>query len=475
MRHPITTHVTLLVLIWVLSFGSSWAGGAAQLSDVRASQLQDLAQLRRYVALDAAYSSQQRERALQAISESEGGAGMWTQADFELQVARVVALADNGHSSIWSGSRSGRMNRLPVRLILLADGVFVVRAKGFGVPTLGMRVDAIDGIATARILKQLSVYKGGPINLRNHDGISLLESPQLLHAAGIARLEHQVTVTVSRQNSPRDVVLPALPPDAGAPQVTRLRYLSAQRLHREGDEWQSALAGRPEPLWLREPDQAFRLVPLPALAAVYLQLKVNTDAEDGEQIGVFLARARAAIAQGRPQNIILDMRFNGGGDYTKTASFMSDLSRMISADGKVFVITHASTFSAAITSVGFAKQSAPGRVVIVGEPCGDRLIFYGEPRSFTLPNSGIGMSYATGLHDYRHGCRWFGPCYWVNWIYPITVPTLDPEISAPLSFAMIVAGIDPAMEAIASALRRGVPVHVAFSAESGSNDGNQVQ
>jgi hypothetical protein len=63
----------------------------------------------------------------------------------------------------------------------------------------------------------------------------------------------------------------------------------------------------------------------------------------------------------------------------------------------------------------------------------------------------------------------------VNWIYPITVPTLDPEISAPLSFAMIVAGIDPAMEAIASALRRGVPVHVAFSAESGSNDGNQVQ
>jgi hypothetical protein len=468
MRHPITAPVTLLVLIWVLGAGSSWAGGPAQPSDVRASQLQDLAQLRRYVALDAAYSSQQRELALQGISESEGGAGMWSQADFELQVARVVALADNGHSTIWSGPRSGRMNRLPVRLMLFADGVFVLRAKGSGVATLGMRVDAIDGIATPRILQKLAVYKGGPANLRNHDNISLLESPQLLHAAGIAQLEHRVTLTVSRQNTSREVVLQALPPDAGEPDVTRLRYLSAQRLRNEGDEWQSALAGRAVPLWLKEPDQAFRLVPVPALAAVYLQLKVNTDAEDGEQIGVFLARARAAIAQARPQNIILDMRFNGGGDYTKTASFMSGLARMTPAPGRVFVITHASTFSAAITSVGFAKQSAPGRVVIVGEPCGDRLIFYGEPRSFALPNSGIGMSYATGLHDYRHGCRWFGPCYWVNWIYPISVPTLDPEISAPLSFAMISAGSDPAMEAIAAALRR----QVAFNTQSGSNDSN---
>jgi len=248
-------------------------------------------------------------------------------------------------------------------------------------------------------------------------------------------------------------VLSALPPDPTEPSVNRLRYLAADRLSNESTD-SAALPNRPAPLWLQEPDRAFRLVPLPALAAIYMQLKTNTDAEDGERIHPFLTHARQSIAQAKPQNVILDMRFDGGGDYTKTASFMADLPGMIPDTGRVFVITHASTFSAGISSVGFVKQSAPGRVTLVGEPSGDRLVFYGEPRPLVLPNSGIGMSYATGLHDYLHGCRWFGPCYWVNWLFPISVPTLEPDLAAPLSFASIAAGRDPAMEAIARALRR---------------------
>jgi hypothetical protein len=419
---------------------------------LRASQLQDLSVLRRFLTLDAAYSDQQRARASQAISESEAGAGTWTAADFELHVARVVALADNGHSTVWTAARSGRMNRLPMRLLLLSDGLFVVRAKGPGVPALGMRVDAVDSIATADVLRRLRVYRGGPDNLRDHDNVSLLESPQLLHAAGIARSEHEVTLTVSGQGEARNLVLAALAPAPGEPRLQRLRHLSAERLSNENVEWQSAFQNQSAPLWLQQPDQAFRLVPLPALAAVYLQLKTNMDAEDGERIGAFLAQARRTIAEARPQNVILDMRFNGGGDYTKTAGFMADLPKTIPAEGRVFVITDAATFSAGISSVGFVKQSRPRQVTIVGEPIGDRLIFYGEPRDLTLPNSGIGMSYSTGLHDYRHGCRWFGPCYWVNWIFPIAVPSLDPELAAPLSFAAAAAGRDPAMEAISLAL-----------------------
>jgi hypothetical protein len=444
----------LLALFYAIGVSPSPAASeSTPPGEVRASQLQDLAQLRRDLTLDAAYSGEQRARASQLISESESRAGTWTPAAFELQVARVVALADNGHSTIWTRPRSGRMNRLPVRLILLADGVFVVRAKGPGVSALGMRVDAIDGSAIAQVLQRLSIYAGGRLNHRNHENVSVLESPQLLHAAGIARSEHQVTLTISNQDHARDIVLSALPPDPTEPSVNRLRYLAADRLSNESTD-SAALPNRPAPLWLQEPDRAFRLVPLPALAAIYMQLKTNTDAEDGERIHPFLTHARQSIAQAKPQNVILDMRFDGGGDYTKTASFMADLPGMIPDTGRVFVITHASTFSAGISSVGFVKQSAPGRVTLVGEPSGDRLVFYGEPRPLVLPNSGIGMSYATGLHDYLHGCRWFGPCYWVNWLFPISVPTLEPDLAAPLSFASIAAGRDPAMEAIARALRR---------------------
>lgn len=416
-------------------------------------QSADLAVLRRYVALDAAYSQVHRGQALQAIREAEQGAGKWSAAAFELHVARVAALADNGHSSVWGGSRSRRMNRLPVRLMLLADGVFVVRAKGAGVPALGLQVDALDGIAVAEVLQRLRPYRGGPDNLRDYANIDLLESPQLLQAAGIGRSDQEVTLTVGGPTHTAQLVLPALPPDPGAPPVQRLRYLSGEPIPQEGAQWLSAFNGTPTPLWLRQPEQAFRIESVPELSALYLQLKTNTDPEHGERIGAFLARAARAIAETRPRNLILDMRFNGGGDYTKTAAFMAQLPGMLPASGGVFVITHTTTFSAGISSVGFAKQASPWRVRVVGDPIGDRLVFYGEPRDMVLPSSGIGMSYATGLHDYLHGCRWFGPCYWVNWLYPIAVATLEPELAAPLSFESVKSGRDPALEAIGLALQ----------------------
>ena len=445
----------LLALICVLGFAPSWAADKSESpSGSRTSQLRDLELLRRYVALDAAYSDVQRSLALQAISESEVGAGKRSAAEFELQVARVVALADNGHSAVWGGPRSRRMNRLPVRLMLFADGVFIVRARAAGVTALGLRVNDLDGVPTADVLQRLRSYRGGPNNLRDYGNVDLLESPQLLQAAGIAQSDHELTLAVGNQMHAAKLVLSALPADPSEPPVRRLRYLSAEPLPNEGVEWRSAFHSQPAPLWLQQPDQAFRIVLVPELAAVYVQLKTNTDAEHGELIGSFLARAKRVIAETRPQNVILDMRFDGGGDYTKTAAFMSMLPTMIPGPGKVFVITHTTTFSAGISSVGFVKQASPQRVAIVGEPSGDRLVFYGEPRDLVLPNSGIGISYATGLHDYLHGCRWFGPCYWVNWFYPIAVATLEPQLVAPLSFELVASGRDPAMEAISIALQR---------------------
>jgi hypothetical protein len=346
------------------------------------------------------------------------------------------------------------MNRLPVRLVLFADGVFVVRAKGAGVTALGLRLNDLDGVPTPDVLQRLRAYRGGPNNLRDFGNVDLLESPQLLHAAGIGQSDQEVTLTVGDRMHAAKLLLSALPTDPSEPPVQRLRYLSAQPFPNEEADWHSAFHGQPAPLWLQQPDQAFRIAPVPELAALYLQLKTNTDAEHGQLIGTFLARAKRMLEESRPQNVILDMRFDGGGDYTKTAAFMSQLPTMIPDRGRVFVITHTTTFSAGITSVGFVKQASPQRVTIVGEPTGDRLVFYGEPRDLVLPNSGIGMSYATGLHDYLHGCRWFGRCYWVNWIYPIAVSTLNPELAAPLSFELVASGRDPAMEAISFALKR---------------------
>jgi hypothetical protein len=71
----------------------------------------------------------------------------------------------------------------------------------------------------------------------------------------------------------------------------------------------------------------------------------------------------------------------------------------------------------------------------------------------TLPNSGITIRFATGLHDYKNGCQWFGPCFWMNWVYSVAVDSLDPDIRAPLDGQALAEGRDPALEAVAAALR----------------------
>jgi hypothetical protein len=122
------------------------------------------------------------------------------------------------------------MNRLPVRLFLFADGVFVTVAKDAGLAALGRRVDAIDGLPAGDVVRKLRIYRGGRDNLRDYDDLSLLESPELLHAAGIARSSREVTLTVSDEDHSGDIRLFAQPPSAAAPDVQRHRYLTSQRV-----------------------------------------------------------------------------------------------------------------------------------------------------------------------------------------------------------------------------------------------------
>ncbi len=230
------------------------------------------------------------------------------------------------------------------------------------------------------------------------------------------------------------------------------RWIAAEPFPDEGDLTKAAGSSDQELMALQEPDKMFRIVPLAPLDALYIELRQNYSAKD-QSLPDFLKQAAAEIKSRKPKNILLDMRFNTGGNYMLSASFMKSLPKLV--DGRVFVLTSLSTFSAGITSVAFVKQAGGARTVIVGDNVGDREIFYAEGNNMKLPNSGLLIHYATGLHDYKNGCKWFGPCFWPNYLYPISVPSLTPDIEAPFTGSAIAAGRDPALEAIASSLAGG--------------------
>jgi hypothetical protein len=145
--------------------------------------------------------------------------------------------------------------------------------------------------------------------------------------------------------------------------------------------------------------------------------------------------------------LIVDLRFDGGGDLNTTRPLFEALPGMVPGDGRIFALTSGWTFSAGISSLGYMKAAGGAKVTIVGESIGDRLEFWAEGDIMELPVSKATLLYATERHNYMTGCP-ESDCHGsIRW-HPIRVPTLEPDIRTPLTHQEYREGRDPALEAV---------------------------
>jgi hypothetical protein len=427
-------------------------------ADAAAAQRQDLDYFRHYFELNRSYAPAAGEQALGLLAEAEARAGAFSPAQFDLAVSRMVALADNGHSRVHPGPLSRRYGRLPCRLYRFADGYRVLRARPACTGLLGARVLALDGHAVDEVAERMYPYFGGP---RNHyeqfAAVFFLESPALLHAAGLAEAPDRLELRAQLQDgSERTLTLAADPADADAPRVYSDRYLSPQRIEGEAADWTPLLPPDAAlPLFLRDYDTPFRTENLPQPGLYYVQLRSNAD-EPGHPIGAFVERVRREAAERQPSAIVLDLRLDQGGNFTKTASLMQDMATLAPSVRHVYVLTGAWTFSAGNLGLALVKTHGAGKVTVVGEPVGDRIRMWAEGGTLTLPNSKLAIGFATGLHDYRRPCTGEPGCFWILRFYPTQVESLEPDVRVPYTFDDYVHLRDPQLDAaVALALRGG--------------------
>jgi hypothetical protein len=85
-------------------------------------------------------------------------------------------------------------------------------------------------------------------------------------------------------------------------------------------------------------------------------------------------------------------------------------------------------------------------VTLIGEPPGDRIRLWAEGGSLKLPNSGLVIGFATGLHDYSKSCFGEHGCFWTMYLYPMHVQSLDTDIRLPYNFDDYVSLRDPVLE-----------------------------
>jgi len=414
---------------------------------------QDLDYLDKFPELDRSFDAKSRAAFHAGVAALKSRAGTLAVADLAMQASRLLALADNAHTNVRAPDRAAVINRVPLRFGWFAEGLFVVRAEAGFAPLLGAQVTGIDGVAPQDMLTRLKPYNGGPFERLRAYSPFLLESPDALHAVDSAMPQDHLNLALKLADGRSTRLdVPALPPQAKAPDVWSERELAPAPTGYPGD-WKTVLADDDKLPWvLRNPDDSVFWRTLDAGRGLYIHLW----AIDDDKHGPLADQLRLVLEGLKPGSLdyaVVDLRTDGGGSYPKAFDFAKALPSYLKRDGKLYLLTDNFTFSAAIVTLAWLKYYSDGRSVIVGEHAGDREEFWAEGSGFELPNSQLWMAFRTGYHDWEHGCYNWSRCFWLNVSYSVPAGKLGPDVTLPWKFSDYAADRDTALDYVLEAAR----------------------
>lgn len=139
------------------------------------------------------------------------------------------------------------------------------------------------------------------------------------------------------------------------------------------------------------------LNPARSFGGVLRLQRVPPDAE-------FQARApelRALLDSAGTSRLVIDLRSNGGGDFTRFRRHLLPLliaQRATAAEDGLYVLIGPGTFSAAMVNALDLKREEGA--VLVGLPTGQRPNTYREHGEIRLPNSGLRVSVSTAFYRF---------------------------------------------------------------------------
>ncbi len=416
------------------------------------ARLQDIDYLSKLTDYDRAFSEAARTAFTVKLSAMRETAEDMDDAEFYLNVAEAVALADNGHTNISAYPQYTNFSTIGVRLYSFKDGVFILDADAEKVDTLGRRVVSVEGIPIEDVQAALTKYRGGNQTWRMLHSLFLIESPQLLAASGYAKSPDQIELALASKtgetetfqfaglsaDNPDDLpwrsAWETLTPSSGAPHAASWSHVMSE----DGAAMPRYLTDTSNPLSYTLDGNGFYIRALPGFKAGDQSIK-------GAYKAILSEHAKASL-----DYLVVDFRIHDGGDYTKSMAFAKAAPKAVKDDGDIYLITGPNTFSAAIVTVAMLKYYAGDRGIIIGEQMGDRETFWAERGSrFGLPNSGYSINYATGYHDWEKGCKGEPYCFTMNEMHEVPAGLLAPEVTLPQDFESYRQGEDVVLEWIA--------------------------
>jgi len=371
----------------------------------------DFAKLYPRATFDAAIASLKAD--LPKISDDEIG----------LRLMQLMAIAHVAHNTAWTNG-GGFASGLPLSFYWYPDGLAVNAASQEYAEALGARVVKIGDNTPDQLLAKLAPYISYENDswLRNQATQFIRVEAELRHLDLIGPDGH-VVITLEKPGQPPFTLSVAF-----VHRSLKFRLIT-DVLH------------VPTPLAQSHPGQYYWYQYLDDSQTLYIQYN-KCENDPKLSFKDFTKQVLAEADAHALKRVVLDLRFNGGGDSSVIDPLQAGLDARSKSIGHLYVLIGPNTFSSAVLNaldlqhrLHVLESHRSLKATLVGEPTGGSQNIYGEVKQVQLPNSGIHVAYTIKFFGNQKAAPF----------------TPQPDISAPRTLADDLAGRDAALEAAIAA------------------------
>ena len=402
--------------------------------------------LDKFLARDRSFSPAARQQFRNAITELQKNADGKSDNQIIVEFAKAVALAKNAHTRLYLLRNRSELRRYPIRVWWFADGLYVVRTTPTYSELLGARVLRIAGRSVEQVKQAVAPLFAGNVSWVTYMSAYSMTSPDVLIGLGLIGADGRAEIEFTDRQGGRGkrqldpLIL------RRSDQPTESWWDLCPTRPRDDGSWLSALAATGLPLYLQNTERQYWSQYLPNERLFYVQFNRAGNAPGGDSLAEFGKHVLNELQSDAVKKIIVDVRFNTGGDLSIGRTFIEGLAAFAKNHKiKVYVIMGRATFSAGIYHAMQLRQLV--NATLVGEPMGDGLDFWSEGGNLPTPNSRLSLHYADRFHSMSSVERPELSQYLVT-DTDLSITNPMPDISVRMSARDYFSGRDPALKAV---------------------------
>lgn len=306
-----------------------------------------------------------------------------------VEVARLLALVGDGHTFAMPGFDLLRpttgFRKVPIRLAVFDEGLFVIRADSAHRDLPGarvLRVGRMDVDAAFEAAMPLVGRHPGNTSILDWQVPEMLVTAEVVQALGISATRDEVSYRLERADGTQASV--SLVPV----EIQRHPFNGQPARPAAPVSWENLREPEDGPLHLRHPEAPYWFTVLDDSNTVYVQFDQVRDAPD-ESFDAFCARLFTQVDRMASPRMIVDLRFNQGGDGTLNWALIQRLRDRpaLSQQGRLAVLIGPQTFSAGMMAAVALERYTDAH--FVGQPTGAAPNHFGDTGLFVLPATGL--------------------------------------------------------------------------------------